>query len=417
MTARERLKERVFAEIDDEELLDSLRRAVQTPSVTLTEGAFGELLERELGEIGLDRIESFDFVPGRPNVWGQLTGSGGRRLLFAGHTDTVAVEGWAERWRGTAKEYPFSGALEHGAVWGRGAADMKAGIVASLAALRAVKRAEVRLRGDVLVAFVGDEESGIPGSGRSAGMRAIIDKIGNGEMPRPDFVIYAEPTMLDVYPAQIGFLIAEVVVTGRGAYFGLPWHGVDALKAAHRLLDRLFAYSDEIWARSDHPLLGRAFNLVTAIEAGGYVAVPERCTLRMIRKILPDETVEGARAELDGVIRLFAMNEGIEAAISYPAGRDSASGGRPAEVSADLEPVRLLAEVVREVTGKEEPISGAPYWSEASFFVHGLGVPTVYCGAGDILNCHTFEERVELRQLVDAVKVFALLMIDYCEGE
>ncbi len=414
MTARERWKARVVAEIDEGEVLDLLRRAVQIPSVTLEEGPFARWLEREIEEIGLDRVERFDFAPGRPNVWGLLAGSGGPRLLFAGHTDTVAVAGWAERWRGTGKEDPFAAVVEEGALWGRGAGDMKAGIVASLAALRAIKRAGVQLRGDVLVAFVGDEESGIPGSGRSAGMRAIVDKIGAGEIPRPDFVVYTEPTTLDVYPAQIGFFIAEVVVTGRAAYFGLPWHGVDALKAAHRLLDQLFAHSDALWARAEHPLLGRAFNLVTGIEGGGYVAVPERCVLRMIRKILPGETVEAARSELDGIVRLFAMNEGIDVTVAYPDGRDSPSGGRPAEVPVDLEPVRCLADAVREVTGKAEPVGGAPYWSEASFFVHELGIPAVYCGAGDILNCHTFEERVEVGQLIDSVEAFALMMIDYC---
>jgi acetylornithine deacetylase len=415
MAARHDLIARILREVDEDEVLDLFQRAIRTPSITTEEADFGRFLHQELQAIGLDQVESFDFAPNRPDVWGTLRGSGGgRRLMFAGHTDTVAVSGWDDRWRGTSRENPFSGVLENGEVWGRGAGDMKAGIVGSLSALRAIRRAGLTPKGDVLVAFVGDEESGIPGSGRSEGMKAIVRKIAAGEIPRPDFVIYTEPTTLDVYPAQMGFIIAEVTVTGESAYFGLPWQGIDALKGAHKLLTRLFAYSDDIWARAHHPLVGRAFNLVTAVEGGGYIAVPETCNLSMIRKILPHETVEAAQAELDGLVRLAAMNEGLRIEIAYTAGRDSAFGGRPAEVPPDLEPVRSLTGAIREVTGKRDPIAGAPFWSEISFFVHELGIPAAYCGAGNILNCHTFNERVAFRELVDSVKAFAVMVADYC---
>ncbi len=417
MTAGDDVKARILREIDQDAILGLLRRAVQTPSITTEEARFAWFLHQEMRDIGLDRVEIFDFAPGRPNVWGVLNGSGGRRLMLAGHTDTVDVAGWAERWRGTPKEDPFAGVIENGEIWGRGVTDMKGGIVASLAALATIRRAGVRLQGDVLVAFVGDEESGIPGSGHSDGIKAIVRKIGEGEIPRPDFVVYTEPTGLDIYLAQMGFLIADVTVTGRSAYFGLPWHGVDAVKGAHKLLTRLFAYSDEIWARADHPLLGRAFNLVTAIEGGGYIAVPGCCTLSMIRKVLPGETVEGARGELDGIIRLLAMNEGLQVEIGYSAARDSASGGRPAETPTNADGVRALAGAIREVTGKDYSIKGAPFWSEISFFIHELGIPAVYCGAGDILNCHTFNERVAVQELVNSVKALALTILDYCGVE
>jgi len=382
MTTRNDLKERVLREIDPDEVLDLLQRTIRTRSVTMEEAAVGQLLHQELRDIGLDQTEIVDFAPNRPNVWGLLRGSGGgRRLMFAGHTDTVDVQGWRERWRGTSREDPFSAVLEDGDVWGRGSADMKAGIVGSVSALRAIKRSGVTLKGDVLVAWVGDEESGIPGSGRSEGIKAIARSIDGGEIPRPDFVIYTEPTTLSIAPAQIGFIIAEVTVVGTSAYFGLPWHGVDALKGAHKLLAQLFAYSDEIWARTPHPLLGRAFNLVTAIEGGGYIAVPDRCKLSMIRTILPDETVESAKAELEGIVQLLAMNEGFRVEIAFTAGRDSAFGGRPAEVATDLEPIRCLERAMEEATGRAAVVAGAPFWSESSFFVHELGIPAVYCGA------------------------------------
>ena len=125
-------------------------------------------------------------------------------------------------------------------------------------ALRAL--AGTRLRGDVVTAWVCDEESGEPGSGRSIGMQAVAARIAGGSIPRADFAIYVEPTSLAVYTAQIGFLIADVEIHGRSAYFGRPEEGVDALRAGHRVLAELYALADELATRPAHPLaeIGRA---------------------------------------------------------------------------------------------------------------------------------------------------------------
>lgn len=406
---------RAMAAVDADSAVDLLRRLVQTPSVTGAEAAVAALLADELRALGLGWVETFDFAPGRSNVVGVATGNGGGgSLLLAGHTDVVDPADWAETWRGTPREEPYGAVLHEGAVWGRGAADMKAGIAAMVAAVAAVRRAGLRPRGDVIVAFVGDEESGVPELGRSAGMRAVVDRIAVGDLPRPDFAVYGEPTRLAVLPAQIGFLIADVTVHGAAAYFGLPWLGVDALKGAHRLLARLFAHADEVWQRASHPLLGRGVLLVTGIEGGGPIAVPERVAFSLIRTVLPSEGVEAARDELEGIVRLFAANEGVRVEIDFPAGRDTPSGGRPVEVDPATPPVEALRRAVAAATGEAAVVAGAPFWSEISFFVHDLGVPAVYFGPGDIAVCHTARERVEVAQVVAAARALAALIVEVC---
>jgi acetylornithine deacetylase/succinyl-diaminopimelate desuccinylase-like protein len=405
----------VLGHVDEAWTIDLLQRAVQTPSVTGDEAAFARLVEETLRQIGLDRVELFDFKPGRPDVVGVLQGAGeGPGLMFLGHLDTVHVRGWEERWRGTERESPFSGAIVEGELYGRGAGDQKAGIVAVLGALKALRDAGARPKGDVAVAFVGDEESGEPGSGYSDGIKAVVERMRTGDLPRADFAVYTEPTELDIYAAQMGFMTADITVVGESAYFGKPWLGIDALKGAHRLLADLFEHSERIWRdRGEHPLLGRAFLLVTGIEGGGYIAVPERCKLSLIRKVLPTETLDDARSELDEVVRKLDFPEGIRTEIEYTAPRDHAFGGTPAEVPADLPAVERLGERIRSVTGKEDVIRGAPYWSEISF-LHPLGIPAVFCGPGDITNCHTLNERVEVRQLIDGARVFAGFIADHC---
>lgn len=399
--------ERVLARLDGDAVVELLRRTVQTPSITGEEADFAGLVAEELRAAGLDRVESFEFKPGRPDVWGVLEGSGnGRSVMFLGHLDTVHVKGWEDRWRGTERESPFSGAIVDGELYGRGAGDQKAGIAAVIGALKAIAAAGTRPTGDVVVAFVGDEESGEPGTGLSDGIKEIVKKIRSGEIPQADFAIYTEPTTLNVYAAQMGFLIAEITVQGESAYFGKPWLGIDALRGAHKVLGELFAYSGELWDRAEHPLLGRAFVLSYAIEGGGYIAVPERCRIELIRKILPGGTLDEAGSELESLLQKLAIQDGVRTEIRYTAARDHRLGGTPAETPPHLPAVKELGEALREVTGQTTVISGAPYWSEISF-MNALGIPAVYCAPGDITNCHTLYERVEVKQVIDAAAAFA----------
>lgn len=328
MSTPDRLGDALWAALDRDDALALWRGAIGRESITGHEANFVDYLEAEMQARGLDGVGRADFLPGRPNVWGERTGSGGGpRLLFAGHTDTVHVDGWREHWQGTEREDPFAAPVLDGEVWGRGAGDLKAGISASLAALSLIDRAGVRLKGDVAFAFVGDEESGQPGTGVSAGVADYVARVAAGAIARPDFTIYVEPTRLAVYPAQMGFFIADIAITGRSAYFGVPELGKDALKAAHAVMAALWRHSDAIAARAEHDLVGRGFLLITGLTGGGSIAVPEFCTLSLIRKLLPGESLDEAAAALEAVVRGAIADPEIAVEIGYPAGRDHRIGG------------------------------------------------------------------------------------------
>ena len=407
---------RLRESLDFEGATALLKRAVGTPSVTGTEAAFAAMLAGELRELGAVDVSLTEFAPGRPNVRGLLKGSGkGPCLLLTGHLDTVHVLGWSERWAGTERADPFGGALVDGAMWGRGSGDLKAGICTVLAAAQLSKAAAVELKSDILFAFVGDEESGEPDTGRSMGMQALVADIEAGKTPKPDFAVYVEPTRLDVFPAQMGFVICDIVVTGRSAYFGVPEAGIDALKAAHAVLSALFGQSAELEAQAPHPLVGRPFALVTGIDGGGYIAVPGECRISLILKVLPGYSLDTAVAELEVAIRAAPVEPGIRIRLIYPAGRDHRFGGMPTEVPCDLAPVKLLAEAIKSIRPARGEIRGAPYWSEAPFLVERLGIPTVYCAPGDISNCHTLEEHVDLEEYRDGIVAFAAFLTRFGE--
>ena len=414
----EPLHNRLLAALDRNDAIGLLRGAIGCNSVTGKEASMVAYLDAQMRERSLADIEIAEFLPGRPNIWGRRKGrGGGKRLQFIGHTDTVHVEGWREHWAGDEREDPFGAPIIDGEIWGRGAGDLKAGTCSSLAAISLLDRAGIQLKGDVDFAFVGDEESGEPGSGVSAGVKAHVARIAAGELPRPDFVVYTEPTRLAVYPAQIGFFIADITITGKSAYFGVPELGRDALKASHKVMSALWSHSDEVSARAEHALVGKGFLLITTLNGGGFIAVPERCTLSLIRKLLPGESLDAAARELEEVIRGAVTDPDIAVEIAYPAGRDHALGGTAAEIDLDHPALALLQDSVAKAMPGRGGAEGAPFWSETPFFVNGLGIPAVYCAPGDIRNCHTFEERVSVEEYLAGVVAFAGFIARYCGVE
>lgn len=411
------LNTRLLAAQDAQADVALLQRALGRNSVTGNEANFVELLVAEMQALDL-APETGDFLPGRPNVWVQKSGTGeGAQLMFVGHTDTVHVRGWSERWAGTEREDPFAAPLIDGEIWGRGACDLKGGICAALAAVRLLDQAGVQLRGSVSFAFIGDEESGEPGTGVSAGAADLVARVKSGQIAKPDFAVYVEPTKLDVYTGQIGFFIADIQVTGKSAYFGTPEKGVDALKAAHQLLSAIWAHEAELTAGPKHELVGSSNILVTEINGGGYIAVPGTCKLSLIRKLRPGEDLDAAVQGFEAALDKAALQAGIEIKITYPAGRDHQFGGSPVEIASDHPDALALADCVQQARGGQGAggaIGGAPYWSENPFLVNQIGCPAVYCAPGDISVAHTFEERINVNDYLAAVRAYALFIARYC---
>ncbi|MER5863288.1 M20/M25/M40 family metallo-hydrolase [Kitasatospora sp. NPDC002040] len=408
---------RIDAARDDAQALELLRAAVAVPSVTGNEAAFARFVGDRLTDL-CDRVVVDEFAPDRANVWSSWGGSPeqpGPGLLFAGHLDTVHVTGWQEHWAGTEREDPFGAAVVDGSVWGRGVGDLKAGIAAVLAALQLLHRAGYAPLAPIRTLFVADEESGEPGSGTSEGIRRALKSAEEGRIDlSAELAVYVEPTTMQVYTAHMGFFITEITLTGKSAYFGTPELGVDALRAADEVLRELWRHDEDLRVRPGAPLIGSPSLLVTGINGGGYVSVPGECRISLIRKLVPGEDLDSARTELDSRILAAVTDPRIAVQISYPAGRDHPVGGTSLVTDSHLEPIRALQAAVAAELPDRGRIAAAPYWSEGPFLAARLGLPTVYCAPGDISNCHTFDEHVEVAEYLSAVRVYARFIADRC---
>ncbi len=392
-----------------------LRDSLAFESVTGNETPFARFLEARLQDLGLDTGRG-EFLGGRENVWGARPSGGesGSNLMIVGHSDVVHARGWKEHWQDDPRADPFAGVERDGQIWARGASDLKGGICAAIAGLRLLRKAGHELAGGITLAFVGDEESGEPGTGVSAGMKDLVRRVAAGQVARPDFAVYVEPTGLDVYAAQIGFFIADVTVAGKSAYFGTPRRGVDALKATHELLSRIWAHEAELADGPSHDLLGPSSILVTGIEGGGLIAVPGACRLSLIRKLRPGEDMDEAVSAFEAAVAAAGLADGISVSIGYPAGRDHDKGGTPVEIARDTPAALLLQTCVRQARPDAGRIGGAPYWSELPFLVNEIGCPAVYCAPGDIAVAHTFEERMRIDEYLAAVRAYALFAARFC---
>ncbi len=352
--------------------------AIDSVNPSLVAGAPGELaLARFVAEwaerAGLDVVLE-EAAPGRPNVIATARGSGGgRSLMLNAHMDTVGVAGMSE---------PFSGRIEDGRVYGRGACDMKASLAASL--LAAVRTLRLGLRGDVVVTAVSDEEVA------SVGTEAVVVR------HRADFAIVTEPTDERLAVAHRGFVGFEIETEGFAAHGSRPDLGVDAIARMGPILVRLDALAARLSAGAGHPLLRTGSVHASLIEGGQeYSSYPASCLLTGERRTIPGESLEQVEAELRDL--LGDVPGEARLGISRP----------PFELSPDAP----FVDVVRRCAGAPEVV-GLPFWADSGL-LGAAGIPTVLYGPrGEGL--HAEVEWVDIASAERCVEVYVAVAAKVC---
>ncbi|HEX5829855.1 MAG TPA: ArgE/DapE family deacylase [Gemmatimonadaceae bacterium] len=351
------------------------------------EAAAARLLAGVLREWGF-RVEIQESAPGRPNVLARI-GAPGRTLMLNGHLDTVGVEGMLHA--------PFAAEVRDGRIWGRGACDMKAGVAAMCAAAWRAAR-DGALRGELLVTAVTDEEHD------SLGTRALV-----ASGVRADAAIVTEPTRLAVVPAHRGFAWIELTVHGRAAHGSRYDLGVDAIRHAGLLLAELDRLEADELPRRTHPLLGRASLHASTIAGGvGWSTYPERCVLRVERRLLPGETGATALREMeDAIARARTRQPGLRAQAALLTTQG------PSDVAVDAPVVRALSAALAE-QGEPVQVEGLAAWTDAAL-LNEAGIPAVCFGPGDIALAHAAEEWVAIDEIERATAVLTRLVRRWSE--
>ena len=380
----------------DEALIERLTCAlINAPSVNPggTEAAAVEVLEEACAELGFD-VRVQEVSPDRPNLVA-TTGSGdGPGLLLLGHSDVVPP---GPGWTGD----PFTARRDGDLIVGRGAADMKGGVAACVAAMVALSRAGehgIELSGPITLAVLADEEE------TNTGARAFVKSDSSPPLePAERYAgcIVAEPTNLQVVRGCRGASQWEVTITGRAAHSGRPSDGVNAIAAAAGLVE-LIDRDQAVLAADPDPLLGYATWNVGTIEGGEAInIVAPWCVLGVDRRLMPGESVGSVGDDLSAQIAESGLGD---AGATFEL---SPKMELPGFVTAEDHP--LVAATVQALTaeGTEPSVGGWSAACDGGYISRDLGVATVVLGPGDINGqAHRPDESVKLSDLATAARTY-----------
>src|SRR5918995_1189107 len=402
-----RVADHIAAREDD--LVALLQRLVGFDSVesggqlAALQGFLAERLARvgaevSLGEPAAELVAGHPYVPdgfdfaGRPQLVARFPGTGGGPTLLAcGHVDVVSADP-RDAW--TAE--PFGGERRDGAVFGRGACDMKGGVAAMAFAATVLAELGVRLRGDLVVNTVSEEET--TGAGGLVSARTL----------RADAAIVPEPSALAVLVACRGSLLPRITVQGRSGHAGIPPRhpsaggAVNAIEKGAYLIEAIRRLREEWSLRPRHPHLSPADCVPTMVSGGEWlVSYPAACTLDCHLEFLPDAMGDGA----------VGVQQEFEAWIARAADADPwlrehrprvrwlLGAVPPAEVSAAEPVVQTLVGVERDL-GRSGRIGGLDNWHDGATLVVEAGIPAVCYGPGDVYLAHSTDECVPIADLV-----------------
>lgn len=381
----------------EQELLDIVCELIRIPSENPpgSEEAAARYVLQLLRDEGIE-AELQWAAPQRPNVVARLKGTAeGPSLLYNGHLDVVpAGEGWSED--------PFAAVIRGGELIGRGAADMKSGVAAMLYAAILLHRRGCPFAGELILLFNVDEER------ENVGMRHFLRSGVHA-----DFAVIGEPTDLGICTAHKGvgrYRIRTAGVAGHAAKVLEPDNAIPKMAALISALEPLRSRLKE----SADPLLGYATLNVTQIKGGTAPnIVPQHCEIEVDRRVIPGETAAQVLEQLKETLNAAAGT-------SSSAGLSAGTGEVTYEVDdylfipastipQDHELVQALVEVTGDVLGNPSAIGIFEATCEAPFLSVDLGIPTVIFGPGSLDQAHVKDERVPVRQITDAAKVYMQL--------
>jgi acetylornithine deacetylase len=400
--------------IDEPSIARHLVEFLAVPSVTGSpaESELQHLLAAHLDRLGLDiDLWSMDLpalrghpgFPGteapREEAWGLVAttpgGGDGPTVILQGHVDVVPP-GDRKQWGGD----PFTPRIDGDDVHARGACDMKAGLVANLAALTAIRAAGIRLPGRIAAHCVVSEEDG------GLGAFGTLQRGHTG-----DACIITEPTGGTVITANAGALTFRIEVPGKATHASTRYAGVSAIDAylpLHAALARLETRrnvgADPLMDgyRIPYPLA------VGIVHAGDWAStVPDLLVAEGRLGVRLGEDPAAARTDLELCIAETAAADpwlrDHPPVVTWPGGQ-FASGRLPAGHALH----DLIRDAHRDVTG--EPglhRRGAPYGSDLRLYA-AAGVPTLQYGPGDVRLAHSPYEKVSLTETVQVTRTLVL---------
>ncbi len=398
-------EKRILDHINPDEVVAWTQELVRIPSVYRPQKGEAEepaarWVAARFKEIGLETTWE-EVEPGRPNVIGVYHGvDEGKTLMFEGHTDVV-TEGDVSQWT----HDPFGAEIVDGRIYGRGANDMKGGLVAAICATKAIVESGIRLKGNILIGALVDEE-GL--------MKGVKHFVRQGWAENVDAAIICEPEDNRLCIAQKGVMWVRVTATGKMAHGCMPLTGVNPIYPMGAFLVELQKLeAAEIARHGNDPFLGQTSITPTIIQSpvGGEPqnnVMPARCQAVLDVRLIPGQSPEDIEAGIRTICeRLESETNPLHFEVEVIETRPPTSTPREEPI------VVILDQAWRDLTGREPVYGGVPGSTDGTILYSWAGVPIVTCGPGDVEIPHHVDEYQDIDQLVEATRLYALTALRY----
>ncbi|MGO4889689.1 peptidase [Anaerobacillus sp. MEB173] len=408
-----------WLEQNREKSLSFLQSLINEPSTQGNEEAVQTLIVNKLKEIGLEvdlweldgenlKKNPYFFSPrdqfkGSPNVVGVLKGEGsGRSILLNGHVDVVPA-GDLTQW----DKDPYQGEVVDGKMYGRGTTDMKGGNLSLYLAIEVIKELGIKLKGDVILHSVVEEESGGAGT---------LDAILKGY--NADAAIIPEPTNMKIFPKQQGSKWFRLYVKGRAAHGGMRYHGVSAIEKSLIVLNHITDLERLRNERIDDPLYKNVpipvpIN-IGRIEGGDWPSsVADLVKLEGRIGIAPNENIDDVQKELEQWMQELAN---IDPWFEEHPVEIEWYGARwlPGSIDENHTLMGILSKQYQTVLGKEPVIEASPWGTDGGLLTQVGDTPSVVFGPGLSHMAHFPNEYIEVDKIFEVAEIIALTVIEWC---
>ncbi len=398
---------------------DLLARLVEAPTLLGAESPGQEIMRAAFDEMGLEPFDvpmdaealrahpgasafSWD-VSAKANVvadWQPVEPADGRSLVLNGHIDVVSPEPTA-MWASP----PFAARRDGDWLYGRGAGDMKAGLVVFTGAVRGLIALGCRPRALVQLQCVVEEEC--TGNGALACVAA-----GH----TADAAVVTEPTSGGIQHSQVGVLWFQIHVAGRPAHAGDAPEGQNAIEATFPIVRALRELEAELNESPPAPydVYPHPINLnVGMIRGGDWPSTVAGESVTHCRLALfPGEDPEELKSRVEQTVAAAASEDPVLAGFEVEVRYDGfACRGYTLEKDAEL--VGALSEARTRLNGETPPVFASTATTDARAF-HLYGDTPAVCFGPHGENIHGVDERVHLPSVVETAQALGLFIGDWC---